>query len=117
MQTSNETTAPELAPKRGRGRPPKGEVVDYSTYPEKLAIHRLQIKKWREDNPEKYKEIMMKSYYKNRETRLITKLEKKLEDAIQRRKDKTLSLVSNHLLAARDRLVDEPVTTDEDISD
>jgi hypothetical protein len=113
MQIEHETPAPEIAPKRGRGRPPKGEVVDLSHLSEKQMKHHNHMKKWREANPEHYRELMRKSYHKHREARLLKMAEQRLEIHLM----KVNYTKAQLLLTARNRLDEEPVTTDEDASD
>ena len=113
MQTTNETPTPEIAPKRGRGRPRK---YNYDEITGRIATKSDQTKKWQEENRERYNELCMNSYRKNREERLAMQSQMRLAKHIER---VTSLTIAKHLLTARERLMDEtePVTTDEDISD
>jgi len=110
MQTTNETPAPELAPKRGRGRPRK---YNYDEITNAVTTKYQQAKKWQEENRERYNELCMNSYRKHREERLALKSQMRLAKHIEKI---TTMTIAKHLLTARERLMEEPVTTDEDIS-
>jgi ABC-type nitrate/sulfonate/bicarbonate transport system substrate-binding protein len=113
MQTTDETPAPEITPKRKKGRPRK---YDHDDITSKVAAKYAQTKKWQEENRERYNELCMKSYRKNREERLAMQAQMRLAKHI----DKITTLtIAKHLITARERLTEdpEPVTTDEDLSD
>lgn len=111
MEIPTETPAPELAPKRARGRPRK---YNYDEIVNRVATKYDQTKKWQQENRERYNELCMNSYKKHREERLALKAQMRLANHIDRVNTLT---IAKHLLTARERLDSEPVTTDEDISD